>query len=323
MRFSNEQLRVLENLAVAYDEWIQAERALHDVGGRPAWKTVAGKDYLYLISDRRGNAVSLGPRSADTEARFAQLYETRHAAKQRSRSIKTRFEQLASIYRALRLPRIADAAARVLVEADRRSLLGKHLLVVGTNALAAYELEAMERFASGLDATEDCDLTWASESKLAMQASKPLLDVLKAVDSTYTVNAERSFQARNAQAYEVEFLLPESLSHTFPASEPIRPIPLPEQDWLLLGQPVSQVVTSQRGIVARLVVPDPRYFALHKHWLAQQPKRNSRKRDKDRQQSVALWAAIRRAMPRFPIDRDFVARLPNILQPVAQQLDNS
>lgn len=320
MPFSNEQLRLHENLTVAYEEWIAAQRTLFGHAGRPSWKTVAGKDYLYLIRDGAGNGTSLGRRSPKTEAIWQEIGAQRKQALSRSKSLANTMAELAAQYRALRLPRIADAAARVLVECDRRGLLGSDLLVVGTNAMAAYELEAMERFATGLDATQDCDLTWAGGEATALSTSRPILDALKAVDSTYTVNTERPFQIRNAQAYEIEVLLPESLAARYPKSETIRPIPMAEQDQLLLGHPISQVVTSQRGIVARLVVPDPRYFALHKHWLSLKPQRNERKRPKDRQQAVALWAAIARSMPRYPLDASFRATVPTELKASLRQL---
>ena len=322
MAFSNEQLRLIENLSIAYEEWISAEQILFRFGGRLAWKSIDGKDHLYRITDRAGNADYIGPRNAETEGLAATEIPQRDDAKNRSKHVKARFTELAAQYRALRLPRIADAAARVLVECDRRALLGTAVLVVGTNAMAAYELEAMDRFATGMDATEDCDLTWCGQEGLALATTMPLFDAIKSVDSTYTVNAEKPFQVRNQMAYEVEFLLPQSRVGTFPKQERIRPVALPEQDWLVLGKPVNQVVTSQRGIVARLVVPDPRYFALHKRWLADKPERNPRKKGKDRQQAEALWTAIKRSMPLYPIDDEFAEAIPAALTKTFEQLEN-
>lgn len=321
MPFTNEQLRLVENLSVAYDEWISAEQTLFQQGGRLAWKVIDGSQHLYRIKDRVGNADYIGPRNADTESLAAKEMPSREEAKQRSRSLKTRFPELAAQYRALRLPRIADAAARVLVECDRRALLGPAVLVVGTNAMAAYELEAMDRFATGLDATEDCDLTWCGQEGLSLATTMPLFDAMRSVDSTYTVNAEKPFQVRNQMAYEVEFLLPQSRVQAYPRQERIRPVALPEQDWLMLGSPVTQVLTSQRGIVSRLVVPDPRYFALHKRWLADKPERNPRKKGKDRQQAEALWVAIKSNMPLYPIDNEFTEALPVELAKTFESLE--
>src|SRR5690606_41717418 len=59
------------------------------------------------------------------------------------------------IARALRLPLLSADAGPILREADRRQLLGTHLLVVGTNAMAAYAVEAAGGFVGVPDETED------------------------------------------------------------------------------------------------------------------------------------------------------------------------
>jgi hypothetical protein len=67
---------------------------------------------------------------------------------------------------------------------------------------------------------------------------------------------------------------------------------------------------------ARIVAPDPRWFALHKLWLGGQGKRNPLKRDKDINQGRALLKAVRERMPQFPLDAAFQATLPAELQPI-------
>jgi hypothetical protein len=92
-------------------------------------------------------------------------------------------------------------------------------------------------------------------------------------------------------------------------------VPLPEQEWLLLGRPIDQVVPCRDGTPARIVAPDPRWFALHKLWLAAKPGRHPLKRPKDRKQGLALLDAIAEAMPHYPLDDSFVAGLPPELAP--------
>src|SRR3546814_3951594 len=94
--------------------------------------------------------------------------------------------------------------------------------------------------------------------------------------------------ARNARAYEVELLVAPSRAETLSDRDQPRPIPLEEQEWLLLGRPVDQVVGCRDGSPARIVAPDPRWFALHKLWMSEQAKRNPLKRPKDRKQGLAL-----------------------------------
>ena len=221
------------------------------------------------------------------------------------------------MYRALRLPVIDEAAGDVLREADRRRLLGSALLVVGTNTMAAYEIEARHRFATGLDSTADCDLTWAGgPGALAISGSvtAPIMDMLKYVDELYTVNSEKPWQARNGKGYEVEILLAPSMVAHYPHEETLRPSSLPEQEWLLLGERVAHVVVDRGGTPVRIVAPDPRWMALHKLWLADKPGRSALKVDKDRAQGRALLAAVRAHMPQFPLDQTFDAGVPDALQ---------
>ena len=326
MKFNDEQLRVSVNLRQYYDAWIAAEREMRSLAYRLDWKTRGEKDYLYKIVDRAGNGTSLGPRSAKTEALFEHFLLQKTAAKERLVFSHASLDTTCRLYRALRLGSISSPAAAILREADAREMLGASLLVVGTNAMAAYEIEAASRFALGMDATEDFDLAW-SDGKATFNLGNlvgnsdsnsvgaQLLGLLKAVDATYTVNQERPFQARNKNAYEVEILLAPSQLKNFPNNEPMRPIALPEQEWLLQGTPVDQVVCGRDATPARIVAPDPRWFALHKLWLADQSKRVATKRPKDKKQGEALLSIISMEMPQYPLDEAFEALLPEELKP--------
>jgi hypothetical protein len=127
------------------------------------------------------------------------------------------------------------------------------------------------------------------------------------------VNFERTFQARNAKAYEVEVLVAPSRAHTMYKTDQPKPVPLPEQEWLLLGQQVDRVVLCRDATPARIVAPDPRYFALQKLWLGRQPKRTALKRNKDLKQGAILLSAVREAMPQFPLDKALERALPKPL----------
>ena len=118
----DESLRLLANLEQHYAAWIDAERALRS--GRLAWKTVAGCDYLYCLTNGRGDGRSLGPRSPETEAQFEAAQIARHSAQ----TLWPILRREGAMYRTLRLPRISSAAANLLREFDRHELLGSSLL---------------------------------------------------------------------------------------------------------------------------------------------------------------------------------------------------
>ncbi|MFD2577674.1 GSU2403 family nucleotidyltransferase fold protein [Novosphingobium colocasiae] len=203
-----------------------------------ARKTINGQYYLYRITDRSGNGKSLGRWSVKRDAEFTAYHARKAELKDRAARLRTILAESAALYRALRLPLLSSDAGPILRECDRRQLLGSHLLVVGTNAISAYMVEA-----NGVvplpDETEDFDLAWVAADDDT--SGRAVWDMLKAVDPTFTVNSERDFQARNAKAYEVELLVAPSRSHSLgPADQP-RPMALPEQEWLLFGRPVDRV----------------------------------------------------------------------------------
>lgn len=317
--FSDEQSRLLVNLRQRYEIWLSAERQLAALPYDLRRKSVGGREYLYRIIDRSGNGKSLGAMNPDQEAQLMDYRSTKEALKERIRTLRPALAEAAALYRALRLPLVSSDAGPILRECDRRELLGSHLLVVGTTAIAAYMAEANGRIDLP-DETEDFDLAWVAQE--AKESERRLWDMLKAVDPTFTVNAERNFQVRNARAYEVEVLVAPSRAGTLNGRDQPRPVPLPEQEWLLLGRPVDQVIGCRDGSPARIVAPDPRWFALHKLWMAAQVKRNPLKRPKDRKQGLALLATVAEAMPHYPLDAAFEAELPGELVPHYQNWRN-
>ena len=314
--FTDEQSRLLINLRQRYEVWMGAEQELAAMPYDLRRKTVTGSVYLYEIRDRSGNGKSLGKLDATREARFAEYHARKDTLKAQIKGLRPALAESAALYRALRLPMLSSEAGPILRECDRRHLLGSHLMVVGTNAITAYMIEANGSIALP-DETEDFDLAWVAETP--DDAERRVWDMLKAVDPTFTINSERDFQARNAKAYEVELLVAPSRVNTLGAKDQPRPVPLPEQEWLLFGRPIDQVIGCRDGSPARIVAPDPRWFALHKLWMSQQAKRNPLKRPKDHKQGIALLDAVATAMPHYPLDDAFEASLPNELRPCLAQ----
>lgn len=314
--FDHEQARVLINLNQHYDVWRDARRQGSELPYGMKWVSRGSSEYLYEVQDRRGNAKSLGPRNATTEALRDRYLVDRAAASGRIEASRETLATTCALYRALRLPQLPAEAAKILREADLRGMLGRELLVVGTLAMTAYSIEAGGIIRDAPDSTDDFDLAW---SATLPRDDAHVMAMLKAVDSTYTVNTERTFQARNAKAYEVELLAAPSTVGTMQRGDMISPISLDEQEWLLGGKRVTHVAVATDGSPAPLVVPDPRLFALQKLWLSAQEKRNPLKRPKDFKQGNALLDAIAARMPHYPLNEAFERELPSTLKDCLQE----
>jgi hypothetical protein len=210
---------------------------------------------------------------------------------------------------AIGLPCIDSWAAKVFQHLDREGLMGQLVMVVGTNAMPAYQIEAQVR-TPRTHATRDADIAWvAKESK----GEARLWQALREFDETFVISTERPFQAIGRGSREVEVLAAPSRVDAM-RMEPFHVAPLPEQEWLLLGQPLEHVVCSLDRTSTRIVVPDPRYFALVKHWLSRKPGRDPLKAPKDARQASLVWSWLP-WMPRFPISDSFRRTLPEELKP--------
>ena len=324
--FTPDAQRIAANLEQSYFAWLDARRQWADLPTSMFWVNKQDADYLHLKQDSRDNGTSIGVRNAQTEAQFDEYQQQRSNLEERLASLSRLLEERGKIYRlkALRLPFIADAPVHILRQLDIDELLGLDVIVVGTNAFAAYELLAGARFPGGNETTEDFDMAWCRDTKASLAAIAPrtrqspkktVFASLRVVDSSYAINRAKPYQAINKAGYEVELLAAPS-THPIPKTEAFNPMAtLVEQEWLLMGSPLSAVLTSQSGQACQLVVPDPRYMALHKIWLSKKPLRNKNKIDKDHRQGYVLLEAARHFFKTsHPLDVDFIFSLPDELR---------
>jgi Nucleotidyltransferase len=301
--FSSEELRVAVNVQQAYDSANDVVRELRNYRHSIGWKTIREQDYLY---DNSANK-SLGVRSELTQAQYASYSEKKRNLQSLHNSYEFRLKTQCAFYKAAKLPLIDSDKAKLCRALDEHSLLGTAVIVVGTVCIAAYELEAQERFDAPLT-TEDIDLSWVRKE----DAGEPILwPALKEFDQTFCVT-ERSFTARNRSGIILDLI--SSLERIATAKrKPLQAIVLEGQEWLLNGTWVSQVVCGTDRTPCRIVAPDPRWFALHKWWLSHLPNRNPMKVRKDRAHAKIVWNALPN-MGRFPIDDAFLAQLAQVPQ---------
>jgi hypothetical protein len=335
--FSADAQRTAANLEQAYSFWLDSRQSLQNLPVSMYWAERSGNEYLYAKQTTLDSGTSLGVRSKATEQQMATYLQEKQQLQERVVNADELIATRAALYRRMRLPSLPDKQAEILRKLDIEGLLGSDLMVVGTNAFSAYEWAANAIFPVGNEETQDFDLTWCRGTRASLvmagrqtgaqdqientvQPRKTLIQVLKSIDSSYAVSRRKPYQALNAEGYEVELLAAPSC-HPLPKEQGFEPMAtLVEQEWLLLGRPINAVVATVRGRACPLTVPDPRFMALHKLWLANKPERNPAKRDKDRRQGDVLLDAVRHFMQAsHPINVDFVLDLPEDLRPTFDQ----
>jgi hypothetical protein len=322
-----EQRRQLIDTQQVFDTWRETSReARRRFGGSMRWAARNGVDYLLRKTGRTER--SLGRRSDETGRIYDAFMNGRAANRDRLKGLAGRLDELAPVNRAMGLGRVPVIAARILRECDKAGLLGEHLIVVGTNALFAYEVAAGVQIQSGLVASADIDLLYDARRHLSLALedvhARGLIGLLRTVDTSFGPVHSGSFRAANRDGYLVDLIRPE-------ARDPIRDrsraafTDLPEDlqgvaifglGWLVNSPRMEAVAIDERGYPVRMAVIDPRAFALHKAWISRREDREPVKARRDFEQAKAA-AIIATRYLRRPFDSPDLAALPNSLKDLA------
>jgi len=316
------QLRVAVDLRQTYEAYREARRNQEKYAGGIAWKTVSGRDYLIKILNRRGSTKSLGPRSPETEAIYTEFLAGKARAKEREASLAASLNEFSGMARGVNLNRVPSIVTATLRKLDAHGLLGRNLMVIGTNAMYGYEAVAGVHFDAGLMATTDFDLLWDARARLKLAAlgddvaEAGVLAILRKVDRSFEPLNQGGFRASNKAGFFVD-LVKQAPDPPWKDGEPERiangdltPSWLPNIKWLLASEKFQAVVVGHDGLPAPMVAPDPRSFAVYKWWLGGQDDRDPAKKRRDRQQGLATIALVREKLPHLPLDANAEGMFP-------------
>jgi hypothetical protein len=316
---TNEQRRQLIDAQQAFAAWRPAARELDKLGTLRA-QASKGRRYVYEVHGTVRK--SLGPETPSLIKRKAQHDARRAALKNTVRGLRKRLNDMAPVNRALGIGRIPTIAARILRELDSEGLLGTHIIVAGTNALYAYETATGTVLPTEHVATTDADLLWDTKQSLLLAATgvrrEGIMGVLRRVDHSFV--AHYGFNATNDEGYIVDLLCPETDDlTTMKAGADLEATPMPGTEWLLAAPQFEQTIVGQDGWPLRIVVPEPRTFALHKLWVSSRDDRNPIKRPRD-----AAHARVVAELVRIYLRTPFLVKempwLPKELRAMIKQL---
>lgn len=319
---SSNQRRISIDLKQTYEGYREAVRTAQQYAGGFHWKSVNGQDYLVKVINRRGGTKGFGRRSPETEAIYEEFIAGKARAKEREASLEASVHELAGMARGVLINRVPSLVAALLRKLDNYGLLGKNLMVIGTNAMYGYESVAGVMFDSGLLATTDVDLLWDSRTRLKLALldnevmDAGVLAILRKVDRSFEATGRGSFRAINKEGFYVDLVKQtpnppwKRGEKNLLAENDLRPSWLPNIKWLLASEKFASVVIGQDGLPAPMVSPDPRAFAVYKRWLSDQPDREAIKRSRDRQQAQAVIDLVQTKFPHMPLDANAERMFP-------------
>ena len=143
-------------------------------------------------------------------------------------------------------------------------------------------------------------MLWDARNRVRLAAldipPEGVLALIRDVDRTFK-RRRRTYSAVNDQGFAVDVIRPLERNEATTKlrgvgdDRDIEAAAIEGLIWLINAPKFEHVAIDERGMPVRIVCVDPRVFALHKFWLAQEaPLREAGKRRRDRAQ--ALTAAI-------------------------------
>lgn len=295
---TNEQRRQLIDVRQTFDAWDEARARLaaHFSGGM-RWVDRGGQQYLLHKTGRSER--SIGARSPDTEHIHARFVAGRADVRARIATLQARLEQMAPVNAALGLGRVPRLVARVLRRLRDQGLSGRHLHVVGTVALFAYEARAGVQLRSDLLATGDTDFLLDARRSLHLVSDgireSGFLGVLRQVDRSFATRGRGDYRAATKDGFYIDLIRPDTTElrrEVLPvrigeSAEDLHAAPVVGSGWLVSAPKFAAMALDESGFPVIVDTIDPRVFALHKAWLAGRPDRDPLKRHRDRAQARA------------------------------------
>jgi hypothetical protein len=188
---------------------IKAKKAAAEVRGSMLWRELRGKSTLIRTSSNSAQK-SLGPRSAETEAIYANFMARKKSTEDRLKALKSQLATQQRLNRALRVGRVPNVVVGVLNALESMGVQ-EHFMVVGTHALYAYETAAGVRIAQEAMATRDVDMLFDTRKHLSFFTAMKKLDssligLLRKVDPSFEVVDDQLYTARNQDGFEVDII---------------------------------------------------------------------------------------------------------------------
>lgn len=330
-KLSDLQSKQQIDISQTYQSWRQLTAHFRaSYAGGMGWKNIGGKDYLYRVTNRTGGARSLGPRSPATEEIYAKFHDGKVREKMRLKELTASLSILAGGARAGKINRVPRITANILRKLDEQDVLGRNLVVIGTNAVYAYEAAAGCLLDTGLTATTDCDLLWDARATLKLAGPEMrdggLLAVLQSVDKSFQVSRANTFSAVNSSGFMIDLIKVtpkppwKAEAARLAEHDGLSAAEIVDLKWLLASPKFDAVAIGEDGFPVPIIAPDPRAFAIYKLFLSRQPERDPAKKERDNRQAFAVTELIETQFTHLPFDHDSQRIFPAEMRGLVDEL---
>lgn len=308
--YSDEQRKHYINTEIVYRNYIEKLKGFNkSFRYRMGWNTIGNKEYLFKECYDTNKREYLGVRSIDTEKIIDAFKKQKKEKKEQLKKTKEKLlhlERLSKFYKLARTPNILVEFFRKVNELG----LDDKLIVIGTNALYAYEVYASVFMEDENLATYDIDIFNKREKKLsvALQTKMPqktIKALLLDIDKSFSKSKDAPYRFINDDNIVVEITTPTSkkdLSNdTFSG---VLDLEILGTKWLERSKLEKKMVIGLNGICAYISTIRPLEYAVYKYWLGEHERKDMMKQQRDIKQSFLVTKLIEEYIPTINIESE-------------------
>ena len=272
------------------------------------WRKSAQKEYLTKKHSSSNRVTSLGVKSEETIKIYEDFIHYKETLKVELSLLETKLEKAKKLNKIELLTRTPSALVQIYQKINELKLDDK-MILIGTNALYAYEAYCGMFVEDEQLATEDIDLLAKESKELSvifreMLPKGKLTSFIKLIDKSFEQDKKLPYRFRNKNGVLLEVISPTNSKKVVKKNSfmDILDLEMQGMQWLENSRIFKSMVVGEDGKMAILSTIHPLEYAVYKHWLSSQFDRNIHKKNRDYQQSKLVTKMIKEYMVNIEID---------------------
>ena len=279
------------------------------------WREAGGKEYLTKKSSAQNRVTSLGVKSDETLKIYEDFLLHKEALKKELNLLDEKLEKSRKLNKIELLTRVPSALVEIYQKINELKLDDK-LILIGTNALYAYEAYCGVFVEEEQLATEDIDLLAKDNKELSLVFKEvlpegKLTSLLKLIDKSFEQDKKLPYRFRNKKGVLLEVISPTSSKKHLQKKSikendfmDIIDLEMQGMQWLENSRVFKTMVVGENGKCAMLSTIHPLEYSVYKNWLSRQLDRNVHKKNRDYQQSKLVTELIENYMVNIEITEE-------------------
>jgi len=303
------------NTQQLYEHYIQKKQRYYlEFHVSMYWKKVGEKEYLSKKRSSTNTVTSLGVKSEKTVKIYEEFVRSKAALKEELSTLEAKLEKAQKLSKIEQLTRVPNALVNIYRKINELGLDEK-MILIGTNALYAYEAYCGVFVEEENLSTEDIDLLNKQSKELSVVFAEvlpegKLVELLKLIDKSFEPDTQVPYRFRNKEGVLLEVLSPVQNKSAFDGVQSsddfaqMTALTMEGMQWLENSRLFKTMVIADNGKCATLSTIHPLEFAIYKNWLSTVHDRNILKKNRDHAQSKLVTQLIMEYMVNIDVPKE-------------------